>query len=165
MSETKKRKLVCGVCDKAFETECADEVANAEALLRFGVSHASDDPQMAVVCTGCYRDVLEWIAAQEVERRRAGEIAQRCSVCGHSSHEPDGCLALVGDDERWCMCQAGKPSRVEHVPNNVAIWQSDTARTYLCPICLYPVLSQYGAPDPPTITCLGFREGHRLEWT
>jgi hypothetical protein len=55
----------------------------------------------------------------------------------------------------------------EFVPGDRAIWQSETAKTYQCPICLRPVFSQYeGNDQPTTIICEGFTNGggHRLQW-
>lgn len=55
--------------------------------------------------------------------------------------------------------------RREVVPNDRAIWQSETAKTYQCPYCLRPIFSQHEGEDLPRIECRsGLTEGHVLEW-
>lgn len=52
--------------------------------------------------------------------------------------------------------------RVEVVPTDRVIWQSDTAKSYKCPICKRWVYSQYEGDDRPEIIC-GPRQ-HTLRW-
>jgi hypothetical protein len=51
----------------------------------------------------------------------------------------------------------------EIVPGDRAIWQSDRAKTYRCPVCLRPVFSGYEGDESPTIYCDGSGQ-HRLVW-
>jgi hypothetical protein len=53
----------------------------------------------------------------------------------------------------------------EVVPMDRAIWQSETAKAYLCPFCLRTIRSQYEGDELPVITCEGPMSPHRLEWT
>lgn len=60
--------------------------------------------------------------------------------------------------------------RRETVPGGQAIWQSDTAKTYQCPVCHGYVFTQYeGEASPTKIACvlsadnLGVRS-HVVEW-
>jgi len=53
----------------------------------------------------------------------------------------------------------------EVVPGGRVIWQSEKAKTYLCPVCWRPVFSQYEGDAVPTITCdPGMPGSHRLQW-
>lgn len=53
----------------------------------------------------------------------------------------------------------------EEVPNGVVIWQSERAKTYLCPTCLQSVRTQYEGEESPTeIICRGFMAGHLVRW-
>jgi hypothetical protein len=55
--------------------------------------------------------------------------------------------------------------RIEIVPQDRAVWQSDTAKTYQCPVCLRPIFSQYEGDELPTVYCGdGPLDPHRLEW-
>jgi len=54
--------------------------------------------------------------------------------------------------------------RREVVPSDRAIWQSDTAKTYQCPVCLRPVFTQYEGNEIPVITCGGVGQPHVVEW-
>jgi hypothetical protein len=51
----------------------------------------------------------------------------------------------------------------EFIPNDRAIWQSDTAKTYRCPICRRPIFSQWEGQESPTVDCRP--DGHQLTWT
>ena len=56
--------------------------------------------------------------------------------------------------------------KAEFIPNDKAIWQSDTAKTYQCPYCLRPIFTQYEGDVAVTeddIECLP--DGHRVRWT
>lgn len=37
-----------------------------------------------------------------------------------------------------------------------AVWQSEKAKSYRCPICHMWIFSQYEGEDLPTVTCKGF---------
>lgn len=52
--------------------------------------------------------------------------------------------------------------KTEIVPNNRAIWQSDHAMTYRCPVCQRHVFSQHEGDELPEIHCEG--KHHRLVW-
>jgi hypothetical protein len=58
--------------------------------------------------------------------------------------------------------------RVEIIPGDRVIWQSDKAKTYQCPVCMRPVFSQYEGDDLPAIVCEGafgnVMGAHRLTW-
>jgi hypothetical protein len=51
----------------------------------------------------------------------------------------------------------------EFVPGGRAISQSDTAKTYRCPVCQRPIFSQYEGDDDPVVVCEGNGD-HRLQW-
>jgi hypothetical protein len=54
-------------------------------------------------------------------------------------------------------------TKEEIISNAKAIWQqSETARTYRCPVCLRPVFSQHEGDEIPAITCEAGQ--HRLRW-
>jgi hypothetical protein len=52
----------------------------------------------------------------------------------------------------------------EVVKYGIAVWQSDTAKTYRCPYCLKPLFSQYEGEESPTVTCHGPLADHVLRW-
>jgi hypothetical protein len=52
----------------------------------------------------------------------------------------------------------------EWIPGFRAIWQSETARTYQCPVCLAPVFTQYEGDEDPVIDCRR-PDGHLVRWT
>lgn len=56
----------------------------------------------------------------------------------------------------------GPDVHVESIPNDRAIWQSDTAKTYRCPFCLRPIFSQYEGEKLPIVEC--FPDRHVLRW-
>ena len=53
--------------------------------------------------------------------------------------------------------------RIEHVPGDRAIWQSENAKTYRCSVCQRPVFTNYEGQDVPVILCIG-SGGHDLVW-
>lgn len=56
------------------------------------------------------------------------------------------------------------PLRVEIVPMDRVIWQSETAKKYCCPFCHRWISSQYEGKELPRVFCEGPMEPHRLEW-
>jgi DNA-directed RNA polymerase subunit RPC12/RpoP len=51
-------EYTCEECGQTFEKGWTDADANAEAVEAFGAPHASDDPDMAIVCDDCYRKLV-----------------------------------------------------------------------------------------------------------
>jgi|GEM_PF-4388128 len=57
--------------------------------------------------------------------------------------------------------------RTEHVPglSGGAIWQSERACAYQCPVCGSWIFSQHeGTTIPPVVACHGPIDGHDLDW-
>lgn len=56
----------------------------------------------------------------------------------------------------------GGKATIEVVEGGHVIWQSDTAKTYRCPVCQRPIFTQHEGDGVPEIVCEGTR--HRLTW-
>jgi hypothetical protein len=54
--------------------------------------------------------------------------------------------------------------KTEIIPPGVAVFRSENANVYQCPMCLCPLFSTYEGPEVPVIVCRGPFEPHRLEW-
>lgn len=50
----------CDLCGGTFHNTRSEDEANAEAFENFGIRNANRDPEMAVLCDDCYRQVLDW---------------------------------------------------------------------------------------------------------
>jgi len=55
--EMSEEDFECDMCHETFPTEWTKEEANAEALERFGVEDAADNPDMARVCDDCWAEI------------------------------------------------------------------------------------------------------------
>jgi len=56
----------------------------------------------------------------------------------------------------------GCKATTEVVEGGRAIWQSETAKTYRCPVCLRPIFTQHEGDGLPEIICKG--TSHSLTW-
>lgn len=107
-------KYRCEGCGNTFENDWTEEEANAEAMDNFGVSEASKDPNMAIVCDDCYEALMSHMAPEMMETTKklwVAKFAVPHSSVDMSSMISEGDLrypfwpiaVMLGEEERVVM--------------------------------------------------------------
>ena len=84
-------------------------------------------------------------------------------MIGDHAGEVDGEPLRPGPRLQVCIVIAVKGCRSVFVRGDVAVYQSERAKTYQCPTCAGPVFTDYEGDALPSIVCDRPR-GHLVEW-
>jgi len=115
------------------------------------VAHGGDDRAIAILTKATDKNVMLLAAAPAL-------LEALKVYVDHFGDPLKVARAAIEKAEGWGM-------REETIPAGVALWQSDTAKTYKCSVCLRPLFSQYEGDEEPRITCRGPMQDHVLTWT